>query len=221
MALMHDTPRAATVVAMERVEMMVLKRQDYRNLAMARHMMICTANVEFLRNLPCLTDCNDTELRAVADKITVRRYPGPEVIVKQGEEGNNLIVVHSGTVIGVRAVPVDSNCQVLWEAPDPRKEATAFAYDAVSCPTGTARGRGSSRNRVATIADMSGARASKRISIFNAREDLRTSRQPNAAVTCLPSDEEGSADTSRKPAGGNVQEIFGLWRERDHVERPL
>ncbi|PHJ18179.1 cyclic nucleotide-binding domain-containing protein [Cystoisospora suis] len=113
MALMENKPRAATVVCLEPTGTLVLTREAYQAMAMRKHKEMFEKHVHFLQSLPFLKGCSDIDVKALAEKLKQHSYPGPQIILRQGEEANQVILVESGTVLALRSMRVDRNMNLV------------------------------------------------------------------------------------------------------------
>ncbi|CBZ52291.1 cyclic nucleotide-binding domain containing protein [Neospora caninum Liverpool] len=113
MALMENKPRAATVVCLETTGTLVLTREAYQTMAMRKHKEMFEKHVHFLQSLTFLRGCADTDIKALAEKLKEHSYPGPHIILRQGEEASQVILVESGTVLALRSMKVDANLNLV------------------------------------------------------------------------------------------------------------
>ncbi|OEH74512.1 cyclic nucleotide-binding domain-containing protein [Cyclospora cayetanensis] len=132
MALLEDMPRSATIQALEPTETLcktltdpmldkdsaqlitlyiaacgiikALDREHYQALAMEKHREVFHRNVSFLQCLPFLVGCPTGDIKALAEQLVEKTYSGPEVIVRQGQEATQVVLVKRGSVLVLRTV---------------------------------------------------------------------------------------------------------------------
>ncbi|XP_026193983.1 cAMP-dependent protein kinase regulatory subunit [Cyclospora cayetanensis] len=104
MALLEDMPRSATIQALEPTETLSLDREHYQALAMEKHREVFHRNVSFLQCLPFLVGCPTGDIKALAEQLVEKTYSGPEVIVRQGQEATQVVLVKRGSVLVLRTV---------------------------------------------------------------------------------------------------------------------
>ncbi|KAL8275353.1 hypothetical protein Esti_000802 [Eimeria stiedai] len=104
MALLEDKPRSATIEALEPTETLSLDRENYQALAMEKHKEVFTRTVSFLQCLPFLDGCPAGDMKALAEQLVEKTYSGPEVILRQNQEANQVILVKRGSVLVLRTI---------------------------------------------------------------------------------------------------------------------
>ena len=100
-ALMYNAPRAATVRASPEPGGCVLWRLDqvtFKIILMGSAMKRREQNQQFLRTVPILQEMAESERMVLADALVERRFGKGEVIVKQGEAGDEFFIVAGGAV---------------------------------------------------------------------------------------------------------------------------
>ncbi|KAL8438713.1 hypothetical protein Efla_001261 [Eimeria flavescens] len=60
--------------------------------------------VSFLQCLPFLEGCPDGDMKALAEQLVEKTYSGPEVILRQSQEANQVILVKRGSVLVLRTI---------------------------------------------------------------------------------------------------------------------
>ena len=63
------------------------------------------SGIDILRAVPIFEDLSDSELRAIEQKVYVRRYVEGETIFKEGDPSLGVYIVKQGTVTVMRQVP--------------------------------------------------------------------------------------------------------------------
>ena len=99
LALMYNTPRAATVVAAEAVKLWGLDRVSFRKI-----LLISTLNRRkkfetFLAKVPLLQSLSVAERATVSDSLATETYQDGEVVVRQGERGEDFYIVEEGQAV--------------------------------------------------------------------------------------------------------------------------
>lgn len=86
LALMYNTPRAATITATSTGTLWILDRQTFRQI-------IVKANAEkkkrfegFLRSVELLENINESERAKIADVMESKKYSQNDIIIKQGDK---------------------------------------------------------------------------------------------------------------------------------------
>ncbi|PFH35527.1 hypothetical protein BESB_051780 [Besnoitia besnoiti] len=64
--------------------------------------------------------CADMDVKALAEKLKEHNYPGPQIILRQGEEANQVILVESGTVLALRSLKVDAKKNLITKKREKR-----------------------------------------------------------------------------------------------------
>jgi len=98
LALMYSAPRAATItVSSETATLWALERDAFKALLMSN----ATAQLElyhgYLKEVEIMKAFNKHELRLINDLATSTLYDANEVIINQGESGDNFFIVEDGT----------------------------------------------------------------------------------------------------------------------------
>ena len=99
LALMYDSPRAATVRANTQAELFKLDRQTFRYIQ-ARHAEGTSKEVSSaLRKVPLLEKLTDGQIAKLADAVQMINISKGDSIFKKGEEGNVFYIIKSGKVL--------------------------------------------------------------------------------------------------------------------------
>jgi cAMP-dependent protein kinase regulator len=111
LALMYNAPRAATVVASEAGRVWGLDAVSFK-------MMIVTAEdskkkryESFLGKVSILADLDAYERASLSDVIDVAEFESGEVVMKQGDAGNNFYILESGDAKA--CISIDGQAEVL------------------------------------------------------------------------------------------------------------
>merc|ERR1711976_991637 len=114
LALIYGTPRAATVKASTDVKLWGIDRDSYRRILMGSTIRKRKMYEEFLSKVSILDNLDKYERLTVADALEAVSFEDNEVVVKQGEQGNDFFIIIEGTAIvtQTRAEGVDEPEQV-------------------------------------------------------------------------------------------------------------
>lgn len=98
LALIYGTPRAATIRATEDMKCFAMDRDTYRAILMGATIKKREIYDAVLLKVELLADCDSWERSQVADALESKNFKDGEVIIKQGEAGNDFYIVIEGTV---------------------------------------------------------------------------------------------------------------------------
>merc|ERR1712106_543516 len=99
LALIYGTPRAATVKAASDVKLWGIDRDSYRRILMGSTIRKRKMYEEFLSKVSILENLDKWERLTVADSLEAVSFEDEEVVVKQGEAGNDFFIILEGTAI--------------------------------------------------------------------------------------------------------------------------
>ncbi|CAH8573030.1 unnamed protein product [Schistosoma turkestanicum] len=111
LALIYGTPRAATVRAKTEVKLWGIDRDSYRRILMGSTIRRRKMYQEFLCRVPILDNLDKWERLTVADALEPVRFEDGEVVVRQGEHGDDFFIITEGTA-AVLQKPSESGDQV-------------------------------------------------------------------------------------------------------------
>lgn len=97
LALLHNAPRAATVIATSDCKLWALDRVSFRKIVLANTASKRNMYGEFLREVPILKPLSDGELLRLSDALGSCIYQAGEVIVREGEPGEDFFMIEYGT----------------------------------------------------------------------------------------------------------------------------
>ncbi|TPP62688.1 cAMP-dependent protein kinase type I-beta regulatory subunit [Fasciola gigantica] len=97
LALIYGTPRAATVKAKNEVKLWGIDRDSYRRILMGSTIRRRKMYQEFLSRVPILDNLDQWERLTVADALEPVRFEDGEVVVRQGEPGDDFFIITEGT----------------------------------------------------------------------------------------------------------------------------
>jgi len=100
LALIYGTPRAATVKATNTdVKLWGIDRDSYRRILMGSTMRKRKLYEEFLSKVSILENLDKWERLTVADALEAVSFDDTEVVVTQGEPGNDFFIIADGTAV--------------------------------------------------------------------------------------------------------------------------
>lgn len=97
LALLHNAPRAATVVATSDCKLWALDRVSFRKIVMSNTASKRTMHSAFLREVPILKPLSDYELSKISNALGSRLFDTGDTIVKEGESGEEFFVIEYGS----------------------------------------------------------------------------------------------------------------------------
>ncbi|RQM19491.1 hypothetical protein B5M09_004589 [Aphanomyces astaci] len=98
LALLCNTPRAATIKSKSSVVLWALDRNDFREICTTHEAMRHAKAVEFLRQVEVLKKLSSAEIIRVAAAMQWEEYESNTVIFREGEMGEHFYVITSGEV---------------------------------------------------------------------------------------------------------------------------
>eukprot|EP00047_Mylnosiga_fluctuans_P002525 m.224863 g.224863 ORF g.224863 m.224863 type:complete len:357 (-) comp11163_c0_seq1:82-1152(-) len=98
LALIYGTPRAATVKAKTDVKLWAIDRDTYRRILMGSTIRKRQKYQSFLEQVSLLKDLDKWERYSVADALEPAEFKEGEVIVKQGDKGDEFFIIVDGKV---------------------------------------------------------------------------------------------------------------------------
>ena len=96
LALMYNAPRAATVVATTGGKLWGLDGTSFKMMLVTAENSRKKKYESFLEKVSILSELNAYERAALSDVTDVAKFGPGEVIMKQGEQGNNFYILESG-----------------------------------------------------------------------------------------------------------------------------
>ena len=98
LALMYNSPRAATVTAASAAVVWVLDRFTFRRIVTNNNEKKFELYLKFLKRVELLTPLAEYERRKVAEALDEVMYSPGSTIFKQGDEGDAMYIVYAGEV---------------------------------------------------------------------------------------------------------------------------
>jgi len=99
LALMYNTPRAATIVSQEECVLWALDRTTFRQLVLLTTMKKREMYESFLNAIPLLQELEAYERMNLADALVTTHFPAGEAIIKQGDEAEAFFIIEKGTCV--------------------------------------------------------------------------------------------------------------------------
>ncbi|CAK4248092.1 unnamed protein product [Aphanomyces euteiches] len=99
LALLCNTPRAATIKARTAVVLWALDRNDFREICTRHEAMRHAKAVEFLRQVEVLNKLSSAEIIRVAAAMQWEEYDANVVLFREGEIGEHFYVITSGEIL--------------------------------------------------------------------------------------------------------------------------
>lgn len=103
LALMYNTPRAATVIAAENTVLWRIDRQNYRMIATHHHRTYSEELLSLVRNVDILGNrlgdvLSSNQLAKVVASLEVENFEPGSVIIRQSQTGDYFYIIKEGTV---------------------------------------------------------------------------------------------------------------------------
>jgi cAMP-dependent protein kinase regulator len=98
LALMYNAPRAATVKAVTDLQTWAVDRQTFKLTLMESTINKRNRYEMFLDSVPILDTLYKWEKLTIADSLQPRQFVTGEVVMKQGETGNEFYIIEKGSV---------------------------------------------------------------------------------------------------------------------------
>ena len=99
LALMHNSPRVATVKATTKALLWGLDRATFRYVLAHTSSSKFDDVKEFLGKVKILEGLQPSQMSTLAQAVDVKKYSKDEIIVSKGEEGNEMFVIKEGSVV--------------------------------------------------------------------------------------------------------------------------
>ncbi|KAI5960641.1 PKAR [Candida pseudojiufengensis] len=97
LALMYNSPRAATAIAASDVTVWALDRLTFRRILLEGTFNRRLMYEDFLKDIEILKSLTDQERSKLADALSTEMYHNGDNIVVEGEKGENFYLIESGT----------------------------------------------------------------------------------------------------------------------------
>lgn len=99
LALMYNTPRAATIVATEECVLWSLDRTTFRQLVLLTTMKKREMYEAFLNAIPLLQELESYERMNLADALVTTHFKEGDAIIKQGDNAEAFYIIEKGTCV--------------------------------------------------------------------------------------------------------------------------
>lgn len=96
LALMYNSPRAATVKATKDTALWALDRLTFRRILMDKTASIRKLYGEVLKEVPILSVLNSYELNKLADAMSSESFNPGAVVIREGDKGEQFYIIESG-----------------------------------------------------------------------------------------------------------------------------
>ncbi|ORX95649.1 camp-dependent protein kinase regulatory subunit [Basidiobolus meristosporus CBS 931.73] len=103
LALMYNAPRAATIVATSDCVLWALDRVTFRRMLMERTNSKRKMYEHFLEEVPLLASLESYEKHKIADALETLVFEDGEVVIRQGDIGQNFYIIEAGEAIVTKA----------------------------------------------------------------------------------------------------------------------
>ena len=99
LALLHDSPRSASVYTLEKVNMWVLDRKTFRTAVKAVNTQHYIENKKFIDSVPLFCLLTSTQRESLVGSLSSLKFRQGERIVKEGDPGDLFYVISEGRVL--------------------------------------------------------------------------------------------------------------------------
>lgn len=97
LALLYDAPRAATVTSAGAVKAWSLDRATFKSILQDSDHKKIALYARFIQSVPAFRDLTVWQTRVLCQSLTPIDYAQGDVVVSQGDEGNDFFIIESGT----------------------------------------------------------------------------------------------------------------------------
>eukprot|EP00520_Triparma_pacifica_P005934 CAMPEP_0118657960 /NCGR_PEP_ID=MMETSP0785-20121206/14303_1 /TAXON_ID=91992 /ORGANISM="Bolidomonas pacifica, Strain CCMP 1866" /LENGTH=850 /DNA_ID=CAMNT_0006550925 /DNA_START=127 /DNA_END=2675 /DNA_ORIENTATION=+ len=99
LALMHNAPRAATVIATSKAVLWGLDRNTFRSTLAASSSSNIDDIKSFLGNVDMLKGLDESQMSTLAQAVEVQKFSKGEMIIRKGDVGEEMFVIKEGSVV--------------------------------------------------------------------------------------------------------------------------
>ncbi|OMJ89801.1 hypothetical protein SteCoe_7976 [Stentor coeruleus] len=99
LALIHDTPRSATLKTIENSSLWGVDRKTFRNTLEQINALNYAENHGLIESIPVFKILNNTQIESLISSIATNMYGQGQVIVNEGETGDLLFIIKQGSVV--------------------------------------------------------------------------------------------------------------------------
>ncbi|KAF8324418.1 cyclic nucleotide-binding-like protein [Cantharellus anzutake] len=104
LALMYYAKRAATVITTSPCTLWALDRVTFQTILLDISARTRRSYEAFLASVPLLESLNDAERGKLADVLQSREYGDGEIVVKEGDVGNEFFIVEEGEALALKNI---------------------------------------------------------------------------------------------------------------------
>ena len=98
LALLHDTPRTATIRSITNVALWILDRENFKQVLQELNMQNYIENKVFIDSVPLFSTLSQPQKETLINCLTVFRYSFGEKIVNEGDPGDLFYLIKEGSV---------------------------------------------------------------------------------------------------------------------------
>lgn len=98
LALIHDTPRTATVRSLLNSNLWVLDRRTFRSILEELSVVNYNENKSFIESVPVFKTLSESQKEALVTSLTSLKYFSGQKIVNEGDSGELFFIIKEGTV---------------------------------------------------------------------------------------------------------------------------
>lgn len=99
LALLYNAPRSATIKATTEVTSWSLDRTTFKTIMQESATSANDKHRAFLDKVPILNSLSDMEKMQLADALKVKVYKAGDLIIKEGDDGDDFFIVEEGEVV--------------------------------------------------------------------------------------------------------------------------
>mmetsp|Transcript_18729 Transcript_18729/g.38352 ORF Transcript_18729/g.38352 Transcript_18729/m.38352 type:complete len:850 (+) Transcript_18729:18-2567(+) len=99
LALMHNSPRAATLEATSDAILWGLDRNTFRATIAATSLSAFDDVTAFLRGVPMLEGLDDSQMSTLAQAVELQQFNKGDFVVRKGDVGSEMFVIKEGSVV--------------------------------------------------------------------------------------------------------------------------
>jgi cAMP-dependent protein kinase regulator len=113
LALLHNAPRSASVVALAECFTYRVDQYTFRALLASHKLGLEKTQVELLRRVSIFKDIDRQSLAKIADAMTLVSVPDGKLIIRKGDVGRVFYIIQRGEVEISEVGIIEENCSVL------------------------------------------------------------------------------------------------------------
>lgn len=115
LALLYNAPRAASIVAKEDGIMWSLDRETFNNIVKEAAVKKREKYEAFLKDVEILSEIEPYELSQVCDALNSRKYKAGDIIIKQGDPGDDFFIVEDGELFAKKVFEEGQEAKVVLD----------------------------------------------------------------------------------------------------------